>query len=372
MDSLLYAGGMVVLWAFNLLNGTGLGEAYHTTEYAQILSVLLAAFMMWRRVRQDGICAVEKRYFYVILLLAGTFITVTLLNRHNLTSLDYLWAYLITFILGNTRPSRKTLKLVGFCYAALGLAILFIFNYMDALKGWNPNSIAMIGLFSFLVFVIPYFGARDLQSILMLTLVGGAYVFMLWSTESRSCIVALLVGLVLIFRVISIEKLLDSKPKMVIALLVPLLVAITVCLLSLLGDVAGWDEWSMEKYGKPIFNGRDKVWMEGLGRLRYFFLFGRGYVNGGYWHNSAVACIVAYGAAGYSLWIALFSLMLNDTIPYQWDVCVQGALTAFMVIYWQQSVELGLFSEIPNLLPYAILGMMLGRIKFLQEGGHTQ
>lgn len=367
MDSLLYAGGMVVLWAFNLLNGTGLGNAYRTTEYAQILAVLLAAFMMWRRIRQDGICAVEKRYFYVIVLLAGTFITVSLLNGRKLMSLNYLWAYLIVFIFANTRPSRKTLKLVGFCYAALGLAILFIFNYMDALDKWNPNSIAMIGLFSYLVFVIPYFGARDLQSILMLTLVGGAYVFMLWPTESRSCIVALLAGLVLIFRVISIEKLLTSKTKVLIALLVPLLVAVTVCLLSLLGDVAGWDEWSMEKYGKPIFNGRDMTWREGLGRLNERFLFGSGFVNGGFWHNSAVACIVAYGTVGYSLWIALFSLMLNDTIPYQKDVCVQGALTAFMVIYWQQSVELGFFSTTPNLIAYAILGILLGRCHYVRE-----
>lgn len=364
---MLYAGGMVVLWAFNLVNGTGLGETYHTTEYAQVLSVLLSAFMLWRKIRKEGICAVEKRYFYVILLLLGTFVAVSFLNGYKFMSLDYLWAFLIVFILANTRPSQKTLKLVGLCYAALGLAILFIFNYMDALDKWNPNSIAMIGLFSYLVFVIPYFGIRDLQSVLMLTLVGGAYVFLLWPTESRSCIITLVIALVLTFRVISIEKLITSRTKILFAMLVPLLVALTICVLSLLGNVAGWDEWSMEKFGKPIFNGRDLTWLEGLSQMRQALWFGNGQIISGYWHNSAIACLTAYGAVGFSLWIAMFCLMINDTRPYQKDICVQGALTAFLVIYWQQSVELGFFSNIPNLIPYAILGIMLGRCHYLRE-----
>ena len=112
--------------------------------------------------------------------------------------------------------------MVGIAYAVLGAAILFIFNYMDALDGWNPNSIAMIGLFSYLVFAIPFYGARDRQSVITLTLVGGAYVFLIWPTESRSCIIAILIALLIVFRVVPFEKIFRSSKGVTVALHVPL------------------------------------------------------------------------------------------------------------------------------------------------------
>ena len=36
-------------------------------------------------------------------------------------------------------------------------------------------------------------------------------------------------------------------------------------------------------------------------------------------------------------------------------------------MYIQQSVELGLVNENPNILPYIVLGIMLGRVKQLDE-----
>ena len=60
-------------------------------------------------------------------------------------------------------------------------------------------------------------------------------------------------------------------------------------------------------------------------------------------------------------------MLLKEAAPYVKDVCVIGCITAFMVIYWQQSVELGFFAPNPNLLPYAMLGSLLGRINALRS-----
>ena len=68
MDTAVYVAGMVALWAVNLLNGTGLGAAYRTTEYARILLIVLCVFVMQLRVRRDGACLVEKRYFYTFMM----------------------------------------------------------------------------------------------------------------------------------------------------------------------------------------------------------------------------------------------------------------------------------------------------------------
>lgn len=367
METVFYVGGMVVLWAINLLNGTGLGDAYRTTEYAQLLLIIIAVFIIQKRIKRDGACLIEKRYFYVLLLLVIVFVAVSLINGQGFISLRYLWAFLVTFILANTHPSRKILRWVGFCFAGLGLAVLFIFNYMDALDGWNANTIAMIGLFSYLIFIIPYYGVWDFRSFIMLTATGGAYIFMIWRTDSRSCIIAIIIALIMVFRVVSVEKLLSSKIKIVFVLLVPLLVAVFISAFSLFNDVTGLDEWSIERFGKPIFNGRDQTWLLGFQALIKTPLFGSGSINNGIWHNSAITCLTAYGIVGYALWTRLFYLMLSDTIAYQYDICVMGSLTAFTVTYWQQSVELGLFSSTPNLLPYAMLGLLLGRVNCLKE-----
>ena len=49
------------------------------------------------------------------------------------------------------------------------------------------------------------------------------------------------------------------------------------------------------------------------------------------------------------------------------DEIVFGSMLAFLIIYLQQSVDLGFISDCPNLLPYMILGIGLGRVRLLQK-----
>lgn len=367
MRAILYTIGMVLLWVINLLNGTGLGAAYHTTEYARIaaLVIALALFIRDGHNRQGWYSPV--RYFRILFPMALVFIMVSWLRGYGLVSLDYLWVFLVTYILSHTRPDRKILYMVGIAYAVLGLAILFIFNYMDALNGWNPNTIAMIGLFSYLVFAIPFYGARDRQSVITLTLVGGAYVFLIWPTESRSCIIAIVIALLIIFRVVPFEKIFRSSKGVTIALHVPLMVALFGCLLAATADMEVLNTWSLDEFGKTLFSGRDETWLAALSQIAKRLLFGSGYVDSGTYHNSAIACLIAYGIVGYGLWISLFHVILKEALPRRKDICIAGALTAFFVIFWQQSVELGLFSVSPNLIPYIVLGLLLGRVRAMKE-----
>ena len=123
----------------------------------------------------------------------------------------------------------------------------------------------------------------------------------------------------------------------------------------------------MTEFGKSMFNGRDTTWLEGFQQMKEHPLFGTGYIDSGIWHNSAIACLTAYGVIGYVLWLRLFHMILGDAAPYTDDVCVIGSMSAFIVIFWQQSVELGFFAPNPNLLPYAVLGILLGRMKTVSD-----
>ena len=49
------------------------------------------------------------------------------------------------------------------------------------------------------------------------------------------------------------------------------------------------------------------------------------------------------------------------------DVVVAGSIITFLLMYIQQSVELGIINEMPNTLPYIVLGVLLGRIRYLRN-----
>ena len=46
---------------------------------------------------------------------------------------------------------------------------------------------------------------------------------------------------------------------------------------------------------------------------------------------------------------------------------VAGAISAFFIIFWQQSVELGIFAGSPTVIPYVVLGLLLARAGTLKE-----
>ena len=218
MKSILYTIGMVAIWGINLLNGTGLGTAYHTTEIAMWGSFLLMIICMSVQVMHEGDINVKPKYFYSIFVMFLVFVGVSFMYNRGMTGVTGFWVYMLIYVLSRVKVTMEAQRLTSICYGVLGLAILFIFNYMSALDSWNANSIAMVGLFSFLIFTIPFFGMTDWRSLIVMPFVGAAYVYLIWPTDSRSCIIMVILMLVLVLRIIPVKKLLASSKALFVVL----------------------------------------------------------------------------------------------------------------------------------------------------------
>ena len=367
MYSIIYTAGMVLVWLINLFNGTGLGAVYKTTELAMMIAMVIAIACVAFKMAKDGDILVQPRFFYTIVPLTLVFGGISILKGYGITGFESLWPFLIVYILSLTRPNIIALRMTAIAYGAMGMIVLYVFNYMDTLKGWNPNTIAMIGLFSFLVFTIPFYGMSGWRSFVLLPLVGTAYVILLWPTESRSCIIAIIATLAVVLRMIPVRGIFRTSTGMWVLMFVPLIIAIFISLFSIFGDISGLTQWSYETFNKPLFNGRDQIWINGFLQIFQRPLFGSGNNNAGYWHNSAVACLVAYGVVGYYFWVRILYQILKEGVPYMDDVAVIGSMAAFGIVYCHQSVELGFFAVNPSLLPYVILGILLGRINYIKD-----
>lgn len=367
MDTIVYVGGMVILWVLNLVKGTGLGQAYNILEITKMCCIVLAAICLMIKARQKNGLLIERRLFLVVLLMMVIFIAVSWFNNRNFAATEYLWAYFIVFILSMTRPTERIFRFISLAYGLMGLVVLGAYTYTDILKGWDGNSVAMVGLSSFLIFLIPYYENSNLRSKFILILAGVVFGVLFWNTGSRSCIFAAAIALLVFFGIVSANGILRSDKAQTVVMLIPLAVAGVVAALSTTIDIAALDAWSLENFDKPFFNGRELIWLNGFQRIAEDFWLGSGYINSGHWHNSALACLTAYGVIGYALWISLFKMIIGYGTEYHTDTCTAGCMTAFLVLYVQQSVELGLMAPNPNLLPYAMLGLLLGRVNYLKE-----
>lgn len=369
MYSIFYTIGMVAIWVINLFNGTGLGAVYKTTETAMLVATVLAVCCLGAQALYDGELEIKPKYFYTIVPLIVVVLGLLYIKGYSLMDIKAYWGFLIVYILSRSHPDHTAIRMTGICYGVLGLFILYVYGYTEILEGWNPNSIAMIGLFSFLVFSIPFFGMRDWRSFVAMPLIGISYIVLIMPTESRSCILMVIIQLAFILRLIPVRKIFSNKKGLLVLLQLPLIVALFVVLVSLFGNISGLMEWSYETFNKPLFNGRDEIWLEGFYTLQSVPLFGTGNMGVNYWHNCAITCLTATGIVGYVLWNRLLYLIVNEGRHYLEDTCVIGAMTAFFVMFGQQSVELGFFAIRPDILTYVVLGIILGRVRNLKMDG---
>ncbi len=362
MNTILYTCTMCLIWVIALLNGTGLGNTYHTTEYAcyflYVVAVLPLLFAKKRYIRQDA--------FLLYGGMAVIFIASSYLHDHGFVSLKYLASFMLVVVIARLPVREKSFRLTGVVFAALGVAILAIYDFGSVLSGWNSNSVAMIGLFSYLIFVASLFSERSGLNRFVLIVVTVMYCLFIWPTNSRSCIISTVIMLLLILFGKKVNSLLQYRFLLRLCLLIPLLIATFVSLFSQYGNIAELNEWSMEQFNKPLFNGRDTTWIDGFQILFDNILFGTGQIQSGVWHNSAMSCLTAYGVLGYGFWIAGFDYILQKGMAYVSDSIVCGCMTVFLFINIQQSFELGMFAPNPNLLIYLPLGILLGRIKYLK------
>lgn len=370
LKSILYISIFVLLWIVNLFNGTGLGVAYHTNEIFRLILVIFLCVVLFLQTGEKESIYVRNKDVYVFGGLFFLFFIVALLNDSIDDTFNYLCVYLLVFLLSQMNIDEFTVKFTGVVYGILGASILYIFNFMTVLNGWNENSIAMIGMHSFLVFLIPFYKTKKVAAKILLVVAAIAFSFLVSPTDSRSCIWFSAIAVFFAISIIPKGIVLRNRLTLIIWLLLPSLIAIVVSILSST-DPAFLDslnQWSYKNFDKPVFNGRDELWISGFNTLFknvLVFLFGTGNYDGN-WHNVAISCLVAFGVVGFCIWFYSLYYIISKSFRFFNDIIVCGIVLSFVIIVVQQSVELGMFSANPNLLPYVMLGMLLGRVKFLK------
>lgn len=351
----------LVLWGVGLSYGSGWGQAhqiYEKTMYATVSCGFLYVLLTGK------IRYVELKTLLVLLFLV--FQNIYTYMEHGTTYAEYIWLYLIVYLIAQFRLTQKQLTLIGIVYGILGGAVLYVANYTSVLSGWDGNSISMIAFFSYTVFAAGFSNLRKFGKLIIFFAYSLAYFYLLDSLDSRSSILFSVFLLLGIWGIIPLKKMLHSRGATNIMFLFPLVVALFVVLIRNESFVAELNAWSYETFQKPIFNGRDGIWYSGFQSWKENWLLGTGNF-GGNWHNSAVTCLVGAGATGYIVW--LNSLNSCCKIGRKWlaDPGVFGLLSAFMVIWLQQSVELGLIQTRGNPIPFVALGLLFARIHTLEE-----
>lgn len=353
---------MGAVWLLALLYQSGIGNVYNVygkSEYL-VVAAVIAHLLACGRLKK-----VPQREFLILGYILGATLLTTFIFRKNM--LDYIWLFGITYLLSFLHVEKGAMRMASLMYGILGMAVLYIWNYGSAFRGWNENSLAMIAFFSFSVMIVSFTKTKQLTVIFIL--VGYIFLYFVWSESlnSRSGTLFAIILFLGIWRIIPFHKLLSKKNMILLLLLLPLIIAVFIVLIRNQEFVKDLDSWSRMTFQKPIFNGRDTLWYEGFLRWLQSPLIGNGNLSAANWHNSAVTMLVGGGAIGYCIWIFVIHNILKKGIDFLDDYIVYGLMLGFICIWFQQTVELGLVAGQANAIPYAMLGLLIGRVRTLER-----
>lgn len=365
MKTIINTAILVLLWCVNIFNGTGLDSVYHVTQNTKTV-VLIASIACFLIKNANGNrLLVQKNDFFTFGVMSCSFCISVYMGGYGFQAIDYLWVFCLIYLISYLSLDETAFWLTGIICGIGGLFILYIYSNSSVLSGWNDNSIAMIGMDSFLLMLISLCFVRSFFKKGVLLLLSAAYIVLILPTDSRSGILFVLIGVLFALNIISKKILCGGKGRITVFLLIPLIVALFVILISNTEAFTKLEIWSYRQFQKPIFNGRDYIWKSGLEVLFSNFFLGAGTITRDGWHNSAITCLATYGCIGYVFWIMSFRNIIIRSFEWMYDKIVQGCLLSFFLLYFQQSVELGLIGSRPSVTAYLILGMMLGRIRYL-------
>lgn len=357
---------IVMAWIFSVVNTSGFGIIYKTPEKTNYVIILWFLLVMSRS-RQKLILGGENASlsFFTIL----SFIIIPLISANSWDGFTYLLMIPLVYSFSQQKISQFDIQLSGYIIAGLGLFTIYIYSRTEILAGWNDNQIGMIGLFSYLYYAISLFGKTSIRKMSIGVTISVLYVTLLTQyTESRSIALFVIIALGMAYFGEFTRKLTKKKKFVFFSLSVPLLVAIAILLFPQLEIFKTFDRWSELNYGKSAFNGRDKLWTYTFQNLSKTYYCGDGkfLINH---HNSAMAALGVFGVIGYLCWYKLLAKPVRKMTFYVSDDIVFGCLMSFLLIFWQQSFDLGFISASPNMIPYVILGVGLGRIKTISLYG---
>lgn len=353
---------MVVVWMLSLLYGSGMGQKYEVYGKFKWFIIFL---ILYHVIFTGRFKKVKKRIFFLMMYLLLSSIFTYFAYGNDM--FDYLWLYLMIVLISVLPIEDEPVRLVSIFYGILSLAVLYIYNYGETFKGWNRNSIAIVAFFSFTVMIVSFNNTRKLENILFLTIYFVLYYQWSKILNSRSGLLFTIIMVLVVWEVLPFRQWF-KKPMIITALLlVPLMIAVCIVAIRNSGGVILLESWSYATFNKPIFNGRDKLWYQGLIQWLNNPIIGNGNLSAANWHNSAITVLVGGGIVGFFIWIFGTRYLLEKATEYLDDQIIFGLITGFLIIWLQQSVELGLVAGQANAIPYAMLGLLIGRVRTLKN-----
>lgn len=351
----------VVIWLVGLSYRSGFGAVHDV--YGKLM-YLTFFFFIYYFLSTDKFQFIHKNVFIIFsFYLIHNVYTHFIFNR---TYESYLWLYLIIAVYMVWDLTEKQMQIIGIIYGSLGGVVLFYANYTGVLSGWDGNSISIVCFISYTVFAASVANLIEAYKMVAFVTYSILYSYHLYTLGSRSSILFSFVLVLCVLHVIPLKTMLKNRGTFYILLFFPLILALFIVSIKDSAFVISVNNWSIEKFGKTIFNGRDELWEIGFNYIKEYIFFGTGNF-GVRWHNSAVTALVGTGLAGYTVWIYIIRKIWLKGVKYIDDEVVFGLLAAYIINWMQQSVELGLIGQIGNPMYFAILGLIFARINTIKR-----
>ena len=346
----------IIFWFLSLIYPSGLAISLELPDKINLLLSLIT-FYIFTKHNVGEVFKLSSGYYILLFLI---FIIIPIITVGRFEGLSYLIAFFVTYTVSFIDVTDEFLKKTSYVIAFMGLILLYIYIYGQVLSGWNDNAISMMGLFSFLYYSCYLFTKEEL--VFTHKIIVALFLFFLFQNDCRSAMLSILLTVILFQKRSLSNSIIQNRNFPFLLICFPLFISFFVIYVSSLDVFQVLNEWSIENFNKTIFNGRDELWSESLLSLNSIWGKGYFYLN---FHNSAVACIAAFGILGFILWYYLLKSYLVVLISFFEDKIVLGCLISFSIIYLQQSVDLGFICPYPNFIPYLILGIGIGRVRIL-------
>lgn len=355
---------LVLVWVVSFVEPSGWGEMMHLSDKCNWLIAIIAT-LMYLIGHPFNRLPIKQTFFMAIVVL---FAIIPYIVSDSSEGASYLVGFLATYIISQCKVEGFVIKYSAIIIALLGGYVLYVYISTDILSGWNDNAISITGMLSYLYFTIFLVTQKNGRNFWIWNIVTVLFIGMLSMTECRSALLFSVIAFLCILFSNRTKGILSNKKFQLLILNFPLLLSIIVIMISQTALHEQLEIWSIQNNGKGIFDGRDELWTKAYELLADSYYLGTGVFKINY-HNSGVAAISVFGILGYICWIKFFSRMLTFMDPYIGDDIVFGCMVAFITIYIQQSFDLGLICPVPNLIPYAILGLGIGRVQLLRSHG---
>lgn len=364
MKNISFIFFVVLAWSFSLINTSGLGITYDTPTKTNVFIFIWFLFLIISR--KNILLKVIKTNSLLIFFTIISFILLPFLKANSWEGFTYLMMVPMVYCFSEQKVTAKALRMSGFIVAGLGLFVLYVYKNTDILSGWNDNHISMIGLFSYVYYSISLYGNMSGRKLTIGIAISLMYIFMLNSTDSRSSIIFIIISIITAYNGNWFRWLLERKIFMFIALNIPIIITLVSILFPNLFIFEYFEKWSLDNFDKEGLNGRDTLWLEAYNRLFDSYFIGEGKFTMNH-HNCGIAVLSVFGVIGYICWYKILAKLIQFMLRHVGDSLMLGFISSFLLIFFQQSFELGLVSPSPNMIPYMILGLGIARIKRLNK-----